>query len=98
MAGLLCFVAVALAGVAGLVRSQRSAQSAADLTALAAAGALAVGDDACDSAATVAEANGAALTSCAVRGRRARVVVEVRGPPWPGRRVVVAAEARAGPA
>ena len=98
MAGLLCFVAVALAGVAGLVRTQRSAQSAADLTALAAATALASGDDACGSASGVAERNGASLTSCTVQGREARVVVEVPGPPWPGRRVVVSAEARAGPA
>ncbi len=71
MAGLLCFVAAALAAVAGVVHAQRVAQSAADL---------------------------AALASCAVQGRQVRLLVEVPGPRLVDRRVVVTAEARAGPA
>lgn len=98
MAGLLCFVAVGLAAVAGAVRAQRSAQSAADLTAVAAAAALADGADGCGDAPAVASANGATLASCAVEGREVRVTVQVPGPPWPGRRVTVTAQARAGPA
>ena len=98
MAGLLCFVAVALASVAGMVRAQRSAQSAADLAALAAAGALADGQDGCAAAGSVATANGAALAACDVRGRDAKVTVVVRSPRWAGRQADVTAEARAGPA
>ena len=98
MAGLLCFVALAMAGVGGLVRAQRSAQSAADLAALAVAGSEARGEDGCARAAMVAEANGAALRSCSVGGREAWVVVEVAGPRWAGRRAVLTADARAGPA
>jgi secretion/DNA translocation related TadE-like protein len=98
MAGLLCFVAVALAGVTGIVHAQRSAQAAADLAALAAAGALADGEDACASAASVATANGAVLASCDVRHRDAWVSVTVPAPQWAGRRVEVTAEARAGAA
>lgn len=98
MAGLLCFVAVALAAVGGLVRAQRTAQSAADLAALAAATLEAAGDDGCAQAAVVAGANGAVLVSCSVRGLEARVVVEVAGPRWVGRRATLMGEARAGPA
>ena len=98
MAGVLCFVAVALAAVAGTVRAQRSAQGAADLAALGAAGALADGEDACPVAASVAGANGGVLASCLVSGREVRVEVRVPGPRWAGRRVSLRAEARAGPA
>ena len=98
MAGLLCFVALAVAGVGGLVRAHRSAQAAADLAALAAAVSASDGGDACEHAAVVAEANGAGLVSCSVRGLQARVVVEVAGPRWVGRRAILTGEARAGPA
>ena len=98
MAGVLCFVAVALGVVAGAVRAQRSAQSAADLSAVAAAAALGHGRDGCASARTVAIANGATLAVCTVRGDEVRVAVHVSGPRWPGRRMVLTAEARAGPA
>ena len=94
MAGVLLFVMVALAAVGGLVTAQRRAQSAADLTALAAA---AGETDACAEAHRTATANGAALDSCAVDGEEVRVVVSVDGPTMPGRDVRVTAEARAGP-
>jgi secretion/DNA translocation related TadE-like protein len=99
MAGLLCFVALALAAGGGLVRAQRSAQAAADLAALAAAGGstAAGGGGGCGEAAVIATANGAVLTSCEMSGMEARVVVQVPGPAWV-RRVDVTAEARAGPA
>ena len=95
MAGLLMFVLVGLAAVSGLVTAQRRAQAAADLAALAGAS---VGTGAeCAEAARIAEANGAALIQCSVISREVRVEVKVPGPRWPGRRVQVSAEARAGP-
>jgi secretion/DNA translocation related TadE-like protein len=96
--GLLLFVGAALGVVGALVRAHRSAQSAADLAALAAASALARGDDPCVAAASVASANGADLVSCAPDGLEARVGVEVAGPRWLGQTADLQAEARAGPA
>jgi secretion/DNA translocation related TadE-like protein len=95
MAGVLMFVMVALAAVGGLVTAQRRAQSAADLTALAAASAVDL--DACAEALRMATANAAVLDSCAVEGSDVRVTVSVAGPTLPGRDVRVTAEARAGP-
>lgn len=97
MAGLLCFVGLALGFVAAAVVTQREAQSAADLAALAAASAVRDGNDACGAAADVAAANGASLTSCLVEGREVRVVLLVDGPNLRGRNIEIAAEARAGP-
>lgn len=97
MAGLLCFVAAALGAVAGVVHAQRVAQSAADLAALAAAAAVADGRDGCTEAAGTASANGAALATCAIQGLEVRLVVAVTGPRLVDGRVVVTAEARAGP-
>lgn len=95
MAGVLIFVTVALTAVGGLVTAQRRAQSAADLTALAAAGALEAG--ACAQAMRTASANAATLDGCVVDGADVRVSVSVPGPRLPGRDVRVSAEARAGP-
>lgn len=97
-AAVLLFVGVALAGVAALVLAQRTAQAAADLAALAAATALAGGDDPCRAAARVATANAAALAGCDLEGQEVRVRARVWGPRLAGRRVEVTAEARAGPA
>jgi secretion/DNA translocation related TadE-like protein len=96
--GLLLFVGAPLGVVGALVRTHRSAQSAADLAALAAASALARGEDPCASATSVAAANGAALESCAPDGLEARIAVEVAGPRWLGQGADLQAEARAGPA
>jgi len=95
MAGMLMFLLVGLSAVSGLVTAQRMAQAAADLAALA--GAIVRPDAGCAEAARIAEANGAALTQCSVISREVRVEVTVPGPRWPGRRVQVSAEARAGP-
>ena len=95
MAGVLMFVALALTAVGGLVTAQRRAQAAADLTALAAAAGS--GSGGCADAGRIAAANGAAMDSCRVEGHAVRVSVSVPGPPLPGRRVRVSAEARAGP-
>lgn len=95
MAGVLMFVMVGLAAVGGLLNAQRRAQSAADLTALAAA--AAVDADACAEALRVATANTAGLDGCAVDGAAVRVTVSVIGPTISGRELHVSAEARAGP-
>ncbi|CAI9400885.1 Rv3654c family TadE-like protein [Nocardioides sp. T2.26MG-1] len=94
----LLLVGAALGVVAAMVRAHRSAQSAADLAALAAATALAQGRDPCAAGAGTAAANGARLTWCEVAGLEATVRVEVSGPHWLGQAADLAAEARAGPA
>jgi secretion/DNA translocation related TadE-like protein len=97
--GVLVAVAAALGLVTAVVVHHRMAQSAADLAALAGAGAAAQGEDACAAAGAVAGANGAALIGCRVDGVRAVwVQVQVTGPHWLGQGVDPVAEARAGPA
>lgn len=96
--GFLLLVGAALAVVAAMVAAHRQAQAAADLAALAAATALADGGDPCAAGASVADANGAALTSCAVDGSDALIEVVVTGPRWLGQTGDLTARARAGPA
>jgi secretion/DNA translocation related TadE-like protein len=98
LAGMLVLLGAALSVVGAMVVDHRTAQSAADLAALAAAQTLADGGDACGAAARVAIANGAEPTACSVTGREVRVGVLVRGPRWLGQRGDLEAEARAGPA
>ncbi len=95
--GLLLFVGAALGVVGAMVKAHRVAQSAADLSALAGASALAHGKDACAAAARVATVNGATVTRCAPDGLEVRVTVEVGGPRWLGQSADLTAEARAGP-
>ncbi len=97
LAGMLLWLGAALGVVAAMVAAHRTAQAAADLAALAAATRLADGGDACAEAGTVATANGASLTACAVDDRDVRVAVEVAGPGWLGQTGDLTAEARAGP-
>lgn len=97
MTGLLMFVGLGLSGVAAIVLTQRSAQAAADLAALAGASAAMSGSDACAAAATIAEANGAKLAHCRLAGRVVTVAVTAPGPRMIDRRYDVTAEARAGP-
>lgn len=98
LSGLLMFVGLALAGVAAIVLTQRSAQAAADLAALAGATAAVSGADACAAAAEIASANGAVLARCELVGLAVTVGVSVQGPRLVDRRYDVTAEARAGPA
>jgi secretion/DNA translocation related TadE-like protein len=94
--GLLVLLAAALGVVAAMIHAHRQAQSAADLAALAAAGAVGRADP-CQVAAAAATTNGATLTSCDVAGREVRVNVVVEGPAWLGQEADLTAEARAGP-
>lgn len=87
----LMVVGCVLAEIAGVVRADRQAQAAADLAALAAAGAD------CGAATSIALANGARLTSCRHIGADALVKVEVTPSRWLGPMVTLDAEARAGP-
>jgi secretion/DNA translocation related TadE-like protein len=93
----LLLLGAALGVVAAMVHAHRAAQSAADLAALAAAGAIGDGADACGRGAAVASANGARLESCTIRGREVLVRVTVTGPRWLGQEGDLTAEARAGP-
>jgi len=92
----LLLLGAALGVVAAMVKAHRVAQSAADLAALAAAGAVGDGDP-CAAGADIAAANGAQLESCAIVGREATVRVTVTGPHWLGQTADLSAEARAGP-
>lgn len=96
--GLLMLVGCALAVVAAMVTAHRSAQAAADLAALAGAGAIQEGGDACAAAGSVAVANDARLIGCTVAGDDVTVEVKVRGPRWLGQPHDLSAQARAGPA
>ncbi len=98
MMGLLVTVAVATAGVVGVVATHRTAQSAADLAALAGAAALQDGGDACAQAAAVADRNRASLTECEVAGWDVTVVVSADTARLPGGVLDLHARGRAGPA
>ena len=95
--GVLLLIGAALGVVAGLVVAHRTAQGAADLAALAGAGAVADGLDPCPAAGRVAAANGARLDACTVAGREVTVTVTVAGPRWLGQTEDLTARARAGP-
>lgn len=94
----LLLLGAALGVVAAMVRAHRVAQSAADLAALGAAGALGRGEDACAAGSDLARRNGARLATCTVTGREVLLRVIVTGPHWLGQAGDLAAEARAGPA
>jgi secretion/DNA translocation related TadE-like protein len=96
MMGVLVTVTLAVCCGASVVAAHRAAQSAADLAALAAAGALQDGDDPCASAADIAGDNRATLRDCRVDGWSVSVVVVSRAR-LPVGRVELPARARAGP-
>ena len=96
LVGLLLVVAVVAAGTIAIVLAHRRAQVAADLAALAAAGALQSGADPCAAASDIADRHDASLTRCVVDGVTVAVATEVRLPVALGGRTVPA-RARAGP-
>ena len=100
LAGMLLLVGAAAAVVGAIVVAHRTAQAAADLSALAGAATLAEhsGRDPCATAAEVAAANGGAVTSCRVEGQDVLVEVTVPGPRWLGQDHDLHAAARAGQA
>jgi secretion/DNA translocation related TadE-like protein len=96
MLGLLVTVSVAAAGVVGVVAAHRRAQSAADLSALAGAGALQDGVDPCRRADDIARRNGSRLRQCEIDDWTVAVMVSgtVR---LPGGALELRARGRAGP-
>ncbi len=94
LVGVLLALGGALGVVAAVVVDHRTAQSAADLAALA--GAAARGE-ACAEAARVARSNGARLVACRSEGHEVEVDVLVPGPRWRGLGADPTARARAGP-
>lgn len=97
MAGVLATLGAALGVVAAMVVAHRSAQSAADLAALAGASAVSQGRPGCAAAEVVAHANGAVLTGCVLSGLDVDVEVRVAGPHWLGQTADLDARSRAGP-
>lgn len=95
--GTLLLVGAGLGVVAAMLVAHRSAQSAADLAALAGAASLAEGADGCAAARLIASANGGRLEQCAVDGREVTVTVRVTGPRWLGQTADLRGRARAGP-
>ena len=95
-AGLLLLLGAALGVVQAMVVAHRTAQSAADLAALAGAEAELRGESGCEVAAAVAGANGATLTGCDAGMGDLWVEVLVPGPHWLGQSADLAAIARAG--
>ena len=95
--GLLTVVALAGAGIAGIVVTHRRAQAAADLGSLAAASAIQRGRLPCAAAAEVTRRNGARLVECTVIGEVVTVRVEAATPPLLGVVRHTRASARAGP-
>ena len=96
--GLLTLLAVVAFVLVGVVAGHRRAQAGADLAALAGAGTLRDGGDACASAARIAASNDGELARCEVEGWNVRVVVRVRVPGLFGREHVLRGRAVAGPA
>ena len=97
--GLLLLVGLALGEVGAWFAAHRQARAAADLAALAGAGALsgATGDP-CATAVDVARRNGAQVTSCTTDGSSGEVVVAVDAPSRWGPEAALVGTARAGPA
>jgi secretion/DNA translocation related TadE-like protein len=90
---------LATAGVAAAVLARHRARAAADAAALAgAAQAMAGVSSACAAADSIAVANGATLTDCALDGWDVVVTVDVVPGPIIGLAGVASAAARAGPA
>lgn len=96
--GVLVSFGFGCAGAGSVVVAHRRAQAAADLAALAAAGARERGEDSCAAARGIARRNGTRLSSCSVQGDDVVVGVHAVTVPLLGQRYVLAARARAGPA
>ncbi len=97
LVGVLLLIGSALGVVAAMVTAHRTAESAADLAALAGAADRQEGGVGCEAAGSIATANGARLLDCRLEGDDVVVTVEVAGPHWLGQRADLQAEARAGP-
>jgi secretion/DNA translocation related TadE-like protein len=97
MCGVLLTVGYIVSGVVAMAATQHRAAAAADLSALAGAGAAQHRHPACEAASEVAAANGARLVSCQEVAGVVTVKVAAASPPLLGRRWESVHIARAGP-
>lgn len=98
LASVLVLLGCVTAALGAVAVARQRAASAADLSALAAAGAVLDGPAvACRRAAGLADRVGAELSSCTVHGDQVDVLVAVRPPGVVGRLGPASARARAGP-
>lgn len=97
LAGVLLLIGLAASHVTATAVAHRRAQAAADLAALAGAGAHQRGEDPCPVAADVAARNHARLASCVDHGKDVVVEVTVEGPELLGLAATPTGRARAGP-
>lgn len=96
LVAVLVLVAGVCVGTVAIVLAHRRAQVAADLSSLAAAGALQRGEDACGAATLIAGRHGAVVRGCSIEGGTVLVTTAVALPPALGGEQA-AARARAGP-
>lgn len=97
LTGLVLILAVVVAALGRVLVDQRRVSLAADLAALAAAGAIQSGSPACSAARTIAGRNGASLVACVVSGDRVRVRTALEAPTLLNRTIRLEADAHAGP-
>jgi secretion/DNA translocation related TadE-like protein len=97
LTGVLVTVTLLVAAVGGVVADQRRVEAAADLAALAGAGAVQAGRDGCVAARETAGRNGGALRTCALDGDVVTVEVGRDSQVALGRRLALVGRARAGP-
>lgn len=95
--GVLTVFALICVCAASMFVTNRQSQSAADLAALAGAGAVGAGQDPCAAAQRVAARNKAEITACRVSGWVVSVSVRVTTPRLFGTTYQMQARARAGP-
>jgi secretion/DNA translocation related TadE-like protein len=96
-ASVLMLVGLTFAWVGAAVARHRSAQSAADLAALAGAQAVQEGRPSCEAVLAIARENQAQVTQCSVVGDEVWVIVEVDAPSLFGRSGALTGRAHAGP-
>jgi len=97
LTGVLLTVSVLVAALGGVVADQRRVEAAADLAALAGAGAAQAGRDGCAAAQLTAARNGGQVRRCAVDGGVVTVAVGRDSRLLWGRRLALVGHARAGP-
>jgi secretion/DNA translocation related TadE-like protein len=97
LTGVLVTVTLLVAVVGGVVADQRRVEAAADLAALAGAGAVQAGRDGCAAARETAGRNGGTLRSCALHGDVVTVEVGRNSQAVLGLRLALVGRARAGP-
>lgn len=97
LTGVVMMLGLAGAYLAAAASAHRAAQGAADLAALAGAGAIQRADDGCAAAARIAADNEARILSCRQVGQDLLVEVRVESPTWWGHSFTIEGRARAGP-